>query len=322
MIWSSCLAPVPPIFILPGPAFFAASMYSFGVLYGVFALTHSTKLSSASICTGVRSRQLNGTPVASGVVNRLDSVMMILCGSPDAPFTSRKPSAPAPPDLLIGSSDCFIRPCFATMPWIARAIWSAPPPVPAGMMNSTFLVGSHASPWVGHAAAIANATATSAALRKVSFMPASSLKLCRFWRAAARAALTALNKRTCRPMRLRCTAPSGLPVHEHRYLRLRQHFLRFAPEHRRSAQAVAPVRCHEDQVAAALFRLGDDRVGRKIARHVRSVAPNAGLAGRLLDPLEIRLRRPQGHLLMLARRRVPDGKHRLEDDRRRRRRRE
>ena len=51
-------------------------------MYGVSALTHSTNSSSASIATGVRSFQLNGTPVASGVVNRLDSVMMILCGSP------------------------------------------------------------------------------------------------------------------------------------------------------------------------------------------------------------------------------------------------
>jgi hypothetical protein len=32
MIWSSCLAPVPAIFILPGPAFFTASMYSFAFL--------------------------------------------------------------------------------------------------------------------------------------------------------------------------------------------------------------------------------------------------------------------------------------------------
>src|SRR5688572_4894926 len=73
--------------------------------------------------------------------------MMILCGSPEACFTSRKPSAPAPPALLIGRIDCFIRLCLATMPWTARAIWSAPPPVPAGMMNSTFLVGSHDCAW-------------------------------------------------------------------------------------------------------------------------------------------------------------------------------
>ena len=82
MIWSSCLEPVPPIFILPGPAFFTASMYSLASCTAPSALTQSTNLSSASICTGVRSFQLNGTPVASGVVNRLDSVMMILCGSP------------------------------------------------------------------------------------------------------------------------------------------------------------------------------------------------------------------------------------------------
>jgi hypothetical protein len=31
------------------------------------------------------------------------------------------------------------------MPWIMRAIWSAPPPGPAGMMNSTGLVGSQAA---------------------------------------------------------------------------------------------------------------------------------------------------------------------------------
>src|SRR5688572_12300897 len=70
--------------------------------------------------------------------------MMILCWSPFDALTSRKPSAPAPPDLLIGTTDCFIRLCLATTPWVKRAIWSAPPPVPAGMMNSTDLVGSHA----------------------------------------------------------------------------------------------------------------------------------------------------------------------------------
>ena len=82
-------------------AAFAASMYSFAVLYGFSALTQSTNSSSASIATGVRSFQLNGMPVASGVVNRFDSVMMILCGLPRELFTSRKPSPPAPPALLI-----------------------------------------------------------------------------------------------------------------------------------------------------------------------------------------------------------------------------
>src|SRR6185436_3918116 len=70
--------------------------------------------------------------------------MTILWASPFDALTSRKPSAPAPPDLLIGTTDCFIRLCLATTPWVNRAIWSAPPPVPAGMMNSTDLVGSHA----------------------------------------------------------------------------------------------------------------------------------------------------------------------------------
>ncbi len=115
------------------------------VLYGDSALTQSTNSSSASIDTGVRSRQLNGTPVASGVVKRFDSVMTILCGSPFEPLTSRKPSAPAPPDLLTTISGCFISWCLATMPWRKRAIWSAPPPVPAGTTNSTGLVGSQAA---------------------------------------------------------------------------------------------------------------------------------------------------------------------------------
>src|SRR3546814_5645131 len=40
--------------------------------------------------------------------------------------------------------------CFCTMPWIMRAIWSAPPPAPAGTMNSTVVVGFH-SAWASPA---------------------------------------------------------------------------------------------------------------------------------------------------------------------------
>ena len=120
-------------------------MYSLALLYGAVGVAHSTNWSSASIATGVMSFQLKGTPVASGVVNRFDSVMMILCGSPLASLIARKPSAPAPPDLLTTMSGSFISECLMTMPWIRRAIWSAPPPVPAGTTNSTGLVGSHAS---------------------------------------------------------------------------------------------------------------------------------------------------------------------------------
>src|SRR5512145_1841513 len=115
MIWSSCFEPVPPILNLLGPPALTAATYSFADLYGVSALTHKTNSSSASIATGVKSRQLNGTPVASGVVNRFDSVMMILCGLPLSPLTSRNPSAPAPPALLMTTIDCFIRLCLTTM---------------------------------------------------------------------------------------------------------------------------------------------------------------------------------------------------------------
>src|SRR3546814_2788995 len=71
--------------------------------------------------------------------------MMILCGSPALALTSRKPSAPAPPDLLITTIGRGIRLCLVTIPWMSRAIWSAPPPEPAGTMKVTCLVGCHAA---------------------------------------------------------------------------------------------------------------------------------------------------------------------------------
>ena len=85
-------------------------------------ITQRMNSSSAIMATGVMSFQLNGMPVASGVVNRLDSVMMSLCGLLRDSFTSRKPSPPAPPDLLMTTIGCFIRSCLVTMPWMVRAI--------------------------------------------------------------------------------------------------------------------------------------------------------------------------------------------------------
>src|SRR3569832_2252173 len=83
-------------------------------------------------------------PVAIGVVNRFDRVMISLWPSPLALLAARKPSPPAPPDWLMTTTDCFDSWCLAMMPWIVRAIWSAPPPVPAGTMISIGWVGSHA----------------------------------------------------------------------------------------------------------------------------------------------------------------------------------
>src|SRR5262245_34871561 len=70
--------------------------------------------------------------------------MIIVWASPFLPFTSRKPSAPAPPDLFTGIKGRGESLCFSAMPAISRAIWSAPPPVPAGMTNSMGFVGSQA----------------------------------------------------------------------------------------------------------------------------------------------------------------------------------
>src|SRR5690554_33291 len=144
MIWSSCLEPVPPMRYLPGPASLTALVYSTAVLYGVSACTHSRNWSRASILIGVRSLQLNGMPVAIGVVNTFDSVMISLWASFFAFLTYRKPSAPAPPDLLTTTIGCFIRSFLTMTPWMKRAIWSAPPPLPAGTIHSTGLVGSQA----------------------------------------------------------------------------------------------------------------------------------------------------------------------------------
>ncbi len=119
------------------------------------------------------SFQLKGTPVAMGVVNRFDSEMMILCGSPLASFTARKPSAPAPPDLLTTMSGSFINLYLMTMPCSSRPIWSAPPPVPAGITNSTGLVGSHARAGVGAMAASARTAAAKTFARPLRACEAS-----------------------------------------------------------------------------------------------------------------------------------------------------
>src|SRR5690606_24621679 len=116
---------------------------SLAVLAGLSLCTHRANWSRASILTGVRSFQLTGTPVAIGVVNKLESVITILWGSFFALFMYRKPSAPAPPDLFRTTSGWFIRLCLMITPWMKRAIWSAPPPLPAGTIHSTGLVGCH-----------------------------------------------------------------------------------------------------------------------------------------------------------------------------------
>jgi hypothetical protein len=72
--------------------------------------------SSAIIATGVISFQLKGIPVASGVVKRFERVITSLWGLLRELFTSRKPSPPAPPALLITTIGCFIKLYLVTMP--------------------------------------------------------------------------------------------------------------------------------------------------------------------------------------------------------------
>src|SRR6266850_5205950 len=179
-IWSSWAEPVPPIFIVP---FFSltAARYSFAVLYGVSAFTQRMNWSRARRATGVRSFHENGTPVCSGVVKRFDSVMMMVWASPFLPFTCRNPSAPAPPDLLttmIGRGESL---CFSAMPWITRAIWSAPPPVPAGTTNSIGLVGSQATAETGTTinSVKTSATTTASSFIARSFARSQASGLCR-----------------------------------------------------------------------------------------------------------------------------------------------
>src|SRR5688572_17301724 len=92
MIWSSCFDPVPPIEHCPPSRslhclLLTASRYSRADLYGVSLFTHRMNRSRAMRATGVRSFRLKGVPCASGVVNRFDSVMMIVCASPFLPLT-------------------------------------------------------------------------------------------------------------------------------------------------------------------------------------------------------------------------------------------
>src|SRR5512135_3433901 len=70
--------------------------------------------------------------------------MMISLGSPFFPLTYMNPSAPAPPDLLITIQGVGQSLYFEMRGEMNRAIWSAPPPDPAGTTNSTGLLGCQA----------------------------------------------------------------------------------------------------------------------------------------------------------------------------------
>mgnify|MGYP003693951723 CR=1 FL=1 len=95
--------------------------------------------------TGVMSFQENGIPVWSGVVKMFDRVMTMVCGVALLALDVEKALGARPSGLVHHDDGTRESLCFSAMPAIRRAIWSAPPPVPAGTTNSMGLVGSQAA---------------------------------------------------------------------------------------------------------------------------------------------------------------------------------
>ena len=65
--------------------------------------------------------------------------------------------------------------CFSAMPAMSRAIWSAPPPVPAGMTNSIGRVGSQAA-CAGTAPATSAHTASTRSAITLMWQSSSALR--------------------------------------------------------------------------------------------------------------------------------------------------
>ena len=118
--------------------------------------------SSAIIATGVSCEYWYGTFSTSGSRYALLVPNTTLCGSPFAAATSRKPSAPAPPDLFVTMIDWSISLCLTMIDCTRRANWSVPPPAPDGTTNSTGFVGfqSAADAAAGNSSAAATAAAS------------------------------------------------------------------------------------------------------------------------------------------------------------------
>src|SRR3989304_4121423 len=129
--------------MLPGGAAFAAAWNSATVFPGESACTVSAKLSRSSRAIGVRLRQLNREPSrlrstwATGVAKRLSRVMRIVWGSPALSTRKMNACAPAPAARFTGMKGCGESLCLSISGAMKRACWSAPPPVPAGVVNST-----------------------------------------------------------------------------------------------------------------------------------------------------------------------------------------
>ncbi len=81
---------------------------------------------------------------------------------------SRKPWAPAPPGSLTTTMGWDSSPCFCATPWISRAIWSAPPPVPAGTMKVMLRLGFQSSALAAVGARASTQAAAAMAVNRLS----------------------------------------------------------------------------------------------------------------------------------------------------------
>src|SRR5262249_21813784 len=86
--------------------------------------------SSASRATGVRSRQLNGMPVCSGVVKRFDSVITSVWASPVRPVARKNPAARAAAVVLLTGRRRRERLLLSATADMTGAICATPAPVP------------------------------------------------------------------------------------------------------------------------------------------------------------------------------------------------
>ena len=118
MIWSSCFEPVPPILMVLGArglhgvdVFLRGLVRRIGIdpEHELVERQHRDRRQVVPV-----ERHAGRKRRGEQVRQRDDDLVRVALAS----LTSRKPSAPAPPDLLTTIIGCFISLCLVTMPWI------------------------------------------------------------------------------------------------------------------------------------------------------------------------------------------------------------